>query len=57
MTCNHCVMNVTKTIEAIPGVNSVEVSLAEHAAFVEGEFDVDKLQKDVEAIGYKVRYE
>ena len=57
MTCNHCVMNVTKTIEAIPGVNSVEVSLAEHAAFIEGEFDIDKLRKDVEAIGYKVRYE
>ena len=54
MTCNHCVMNVQKAIQNTEGVEKVEVSLPDNAAYVEGKFDMSKLAKNVENIGYKV---
>jgi uncharacterized membrane protein YraQ (UPF0718 family)/copper chaperone CopZ len=54
MTCNHCVMNVQKTISSIPGIESVEVRLDENAAYVKGNYDENKLRAEIESIGYKV---
>jgi uncharacterized membrane protein YraQ (UPF0718 family)/copper chaperone CopZ len=54
MTCNHCVMNVQKTISEIPGIQSVEVRLDENAAYVRGNYDENKLRTEIESIGYKV---
>ena len=54
MTCNHCVMNVKKTIAGINGVTDVEVSLNDNAAFVQGKFNMTELAKAVEEVGYKV---
>ncbi len=34
MTCQHCVAHVTEEVSAIPGVTSVEVSLAQGAMTV-----------------------
>ena len=36
MTCNHCVMAVTKALKKVPGVEKVEVSLEKGEALVEG---------------------
>ena len=54
MTCNHCVMNVRKAIEATPGVDTVEVNLPDNLAYVEGDYNFDELKKNVEEMGYKV---
>ena len=54
MNCNHCVMNVKKTIAGINGVTDVEVSLNDNAAFVQGNFNMVELAKAVEEVGYKV---
>jgi hypothetical protein len=54
MTCNHCVMNVRKTIEKLPGVESVDVKLDENAAYIKGKFDMKQLIKDIDDVGYKV---
>jgi len=54
MTCNHCVMNVRKAIEATPGVDTVEVVLPDNLAYVEGDYNFDELKKNVEEMGYKV---
>jgi len=54
MTCNHCVMNVKKTIEKISGVQSVNVLLSENAAYIKGNFDIELLKKEIDEIGYKV---
>jgi uncharacterized protein len=54
MTCNHCVMNVQKTISSISGIESVEVRLDENAAYVKGNYDENKLRTEIESIGYKV---
>ncbi len=32
MTCQHCVHHVTEALKEVPGVESVEVSLDNHAA-------------------------
>jgi hypothetical protein len=54
MTCNHCVMNVKKSIESVNGVTAVEVNLAENAAYVSGDFKLEDISKAVEDVGYKV---
>jgi copper chaperone CopZ/uncharacterized membrane protein len=53
MTCQHCVMNVTKALKAVPGVASVKVSLDKNVAFVEGDAEVNKLIKSVLDAGYQ----
>ncbi len=37
MTCGSCVKHVTKALQSVPGVNRVEVDLANGRATVEGE--------------------
>jgi len=54
MTCNHCVMNVEKAIMNTAGVESVEVSLSENSAYIEGDFKFEELKSNIEDMGYKV---
>lgn len=55
MSCKHCVMHVTKALEAIEGVVKAEVSLEEKSAVIELDSDVsgEKLVKAVEDAGYE----
>lgn len=53
MSCNHCVKNATKALEAVDGVDNVEVSLEPGAATVAGNADVEKLISAVKEAGYQ----
>lgn len=53
MTCSHCVASVTKAIESVPGVNSVEVSLDDNAAYIDGEPDKLKIIESVKNAGFE----
>ena len=53
MTCEHCVRSVTKTLQAVPGVDSVSVSLAGGRAQVDGAADPDALVQAVRNEGYE----
>ena len=54
MTCNHCVANVKRAIEKVPGVQSVDVRLDENKAYIQGDFDMNKVKAAVDEIGYKI---
>ncbi|PKN06688.1 MAG: mercury transporter [Deltaproteobacteria bacterium HGW-Deltaproteobacteria-8] len=56
MTCNHCVMSVTKALEAIPGVTGVKVDLLSGKASFEETAPVDMavVKKAIEKIGFEV---
>ncbi len=54
MMCPHCQANVKKTLENIEGVKSVEVSLENKCAVVEGDADFNVLEKAVTDAGYTV---
>ncbi len=54
MECKHCVINVSKAVSSVPGVTSVNVTLEDNAAFVEGNFDFSQIKKAIEGVGYKV---
>ena len=53
MSCNHCVMKATKALEAVDGVDNVEVSLEPGAAIVAGNADAEKLILAVKEAGYQ----
>lgn len=53
MTCGHCVRATTKALEAVPGVESVEVTFEPGGAVVHGEADVTALINAVEEEGYE----
>ncbi len=53
MSCEHCVMAVTKAIEKVEGVKSVKVSLKKGKADIKGEdIDMGAVKKAVEDVGY-----
>lgn len=56
MTCNHCLMSVTKALEAIPGVSKVKVDLLSGRASFEEAAPVDLavVKKAIEKIGFEV---
>lgn len=57
MTCNHCVMRVSKALKAIPGVQNAEVDLQKAEAAVQyddAKVTPDKLSFAVVEAGYKV---
>jgi copper chaperone len=55
MSCKHCVMHVKTALEAVPGVESVEVDLATKSASVSGEgLDDAALKAAVAEAGYTV---
>ena len=55
MSCNHCVNHVTRSLEQVPGVSRVWVSLEDGKAVVTGEdrLDFQQLIKAVVACGYE----
>ena len=55
MMCGHCVAHVTKALQGVDGVSSVEVSLENKSAVVKGaSLDAAALKKAVEEAGYAV---
>ena len=57
MSCQNCVRHVKEALEAVPGVESVEVSLNDKTAAVEhgDETDHDTLKAAIENEGYEVK--
>jgi len=53
MTCNHCVMAVTKALNSVPGVESADVSLAKAQAVVQGDADRQAMITAVKEEGYE----
>ncbi len=53
MTCNHCVMHVTKALEGVPGVKKATVSLERGEALVDGSPAVAGLVEAVKEAGYE----
>jgi copper chaperone len=56
MTCNHCVMAVTKTLEKIDGVKNVKVDLQKgEATFDEAKpVDIEIVKECIRKAGYDV---
>lgn len=56
MTCQHCVMSVTKTLGTLPGVKNLKVDLIKGEAAFENTQNLsrDSLRKAVEDAGYTV---
>ena len=57
MTCNHCVMRVTKALKAIPGVQKADVDLQKAEAavsFDEKQANMSTFSAAVADAGYKV---
>ncbi|MBW1711146.1 MAG: heavy-metal-associated domain-containing protein [Deltaproteobacteria bacterium] len=54
MTCQHCVMNVTKALEGIEGTENVKVDLDKgEAAYDEAKpVDMDSIKNAIEKAGY-----
>lgn len=53
MTCNHCVMAVTKALGSVPGVESADVSLEKAQAVIKGSADAQTLIAAVKEEGYE----
>jgi copper chaperone len=56
MDCEGCVKSVTRMLSGVPGVQEVDVSLAQASAKVTydpGKADVGAMRKAVERAGYK----
>jgi copper chaperone len=56
MTCEGCVKSVTRTLQAVPGVQSVDVLLEEGKArvtFDPGKTKLAELKRAVERAGYQ----
>lgn len=55
MSCNHCVMAITKALKELKGVSKVDVSLEEKKVEVSGDNLAEGILKEtVEEIGYDV---
>lgn len=56
MTCQHCVMRITKAVEGIEGVSEVKVDLASGKleAQVDSDEKVEKIREAIIASGYQV---
>ncbi|HIP52592.1 MAG TPA: hypothetical protein EYH03_01090 [Chromatiales bacterium] len=55
MSCGHCTAAVEKALKAVPGVESVKVSLEPGEARVAGDADVEALKAAVVEEGYTVQ--
>lgn len=57
MTCNHCVMTVTKALASLEGVDDVTVSLEQKTAKVTYNPEmvtIEQMKHAVEEVGYQV---
>lgn len=58
MSCQGCVRNVTAVLQALPGVASVEVSLADEQARIaydDARVDLGQLRAAIENAGFDAR--
>ena len=53
MMCNHCKANVEKNLAKIDGVTNVTVDLAAGIAYVDGNFNADKIIETINNLGYE----
>jgi copper chaperone len=56
MSCNHCVMAVTKALSEIEGISNVKVDLKNNEAIFDEEKPVDMalIRERIEKAGYEV---
>ncbi len=56
MSCQHCVMSVTKALSGIPGIKNLRVDLVKGEATFENTQNqpAEKIRQAVEEAGYKV---
>jgi len=56
MSCNHCRMSVTKTLESLPGVSNVNVDLLSGTASYDAATPLDPavVKKAIETLGFEV---
>jgi len=56
MSCNHCVMAVTKALNEVQGLSEVQVDLASGEATFEAKETVDmkEVAKQIEKAGYEL---
>ena len=53
MTCNHCKMNVEKSLKSLAGIESVEANQDTGNVVIKGnDFDMEMIRQAVESIGY-----
>lgn len=55
MRCNHCKTNVEHAILSVKGVEKVDLILNEGKAIIYGTFDIEKITKAIESLGFKVK--
>lgn len=53
MMCNHCKENVERNIAKIEGVTEVRVELSEGVAYVNGNFEPQKIIDTIKSLGYE----
>ena len=54
MSCQHCVASTTKALEALDGINNVNVDLAKNEATYDGEVDPQVVKEAIAKIGFEV---
>jgi copper chaperone len=54
MSCSHCENRVKKTVGALEGVKSVDVSLKEKTVTVEADTALNQIEAAIEDLGYTV---
>ena len=54
MTCNGCVNKVTNAVTEIPGVDDVDVDVADGTLEVYGQVDDAAIRAAVAQVGYKI---
>ena len=53
MSCNHCAASVKNTMEAIPGVEGVDVDLEKARVTIRGnDLDASMLAREIDALGF-----
>ena len=57
MTCGHCTAAAEKSLQAVPGVESVEVNLEPGGAVITGAANLDALITAVSDAGYEAKQE
>jgi copper chaperone len=56
MSCQHCVMSVTKALGQLEGINNVQVDLAKGEVRFDntGNMALDEIEKTIQDAGYEV---
>jgi len=56
MSCNHCVMAVTKALNEVDGIKDIKVDLSKGEATFEEErpTDMNAIKENIETAGYEI---